>query len=34
VIAPTEKYGIDANDPASLKKAQRRSWEILTQGKR
>ena len=34
VIPPAEKYGIDANDPASLKKAQRRSWEILTQGKR
>ena len=34
VIPPAEKYGIDASDPASLKKAQRRSWEILTQGKR
>ena len=34
VIPPAEKYGIDANDQASLKKAQRRSWEILTQGKR
>lgn len=34
VIPPAEKYGIDAKDPASLKKAQRRSWEILTQGKR
>ena len=29
VIPPAEKYGIDANDPASLKKAQRLSWEIL-----
>lgn len=29
VIPPAEKYGIDAKDPASLKKAQRRSWEIL-----
>lgn len=29
VIPPAEKYGIDVNDPASLKKAQRRSWEIL-----
>jgi hypothetical protein len=29
VIPPAEKYGIDANDPASLKKAQRRSWELL-----
>ena len=34
VIPPAEKYGIDASNPASLKKAQRRSWEILTQGKR
>ena len=34
VIPPADKYGIDANDPASLKKAQRRSWEILTLGKR
>lgn len=34
VIPPAEKYGIDAKDPASLKKAQRRSWEILTLGKR
>ena len=29
VIPPAEKYGIDVNDPESLKKAQRRSWEIL-----
>ena len=29
VIPPAEKYGIDANDPASLKKAQRLSWELL-----
>lgn len=29
VIPPAEKYGIDAKDPASLKKAQRISWEIL-----
>lgn len=29
VIPPAEKYGIDAKDPASLKKAQRLSWEIL-----
>ena len=29
VIPPAEKYGIDAKDPASLKKAQLRSWEIL-----
>lgn len=29
VIPPAEKYGINAKDPASLKKAQRRSWEIL-----
>ena len=34
VIPPAEKYGIDANDPASLKKAQRRSWEIIKLGKR
>ena len=34
VIPPAEKYGIDAKDPASLKKAQRRSWEILKLGKR
>ncbi len=34
VIPSPEKYGIDPNDPASLKKAQRRSWEILTLGKR
>lgn len=34
VIPPAEKYGIDAKDSASLKKAQRRSWEILTLGKR
>ena len=34
VIPPAEKYGIDAKDPASLKKAQHRSWEILTLGKR
>ncbi len=29
VIPPAEKYGIDAKDPASLKKAQIRSMEIL-----
>lgn len=29
VIPPAEKYGIDAKDPKSLKKAQLRSWEIL-----
>ena len=29
VIPPAEKYGIDASSPASLKKAQRLSWEIL-----
>lgn len=29
VIPPAEKYGIDAKNPASLKKAQRLSWEIL-----
>ena len=29
VIPPAEKYGIDVNDRASLKKAQRRSWELL-----
>ena len=29
VIPPAEKYGIDVNDPASLKKAQHRSWELL-----
>ena len=29
VIPPAEKYGIDAHNPASIKKAQRRSWEIL-----
>jgi len=34
VIPPAEKYDIDANDPASLKRAQRRSWEILKLGKR
>ena len=34
VIPPAEKYGIDAKDPASLKKAQRRSWEIIKLGKR
>ncbi|MBQ6166973.1 MAG: HU family DNA-binding protein [Muribaculaceae bacterium] len=34
VIPPADKYGIDPKDPASLKKAQRRSWEILTLGKR
>ena len=34
VIPPAEKYGIDAKDPKSIKKAQRRSWEILTLGKR
>lgn len=34
VIPPAEKYGIDAKDPASLKKAQRRSWEILELGQR
>ena len=34
VIPPAEKYGINAKDPKSVKKAQRRSWEILTLGKR
>ncbi len=34
VIPPAEKYGIDPNDPASLKKAKHRSWEIWTLGKR
>ena len=29
VIPPAEKYGIDAEDPASIKRAQRRSWELL-----
>ena len=29
VIPPAEKYGINAKDPASLKKAQRKSWELL-----
>lgn len=29
VIPPAEKYGIDVHNPASLKKAQRRSWELL-----
>lgn len=29
VIPPAEKYGIDVNNPASLKKAQHRSWELL-----
>jgi len=29
VIPPAEKYGIDAKDPASLKKAQNLSWKIL-----
>ncbi|MBQ9554672.1 MAG: HU family DNA-binding protein [Muribaculaceae bacterium] len=29
VIPPAEKYGIDAKDPKSLKKAQYKSWEIL-----
>ncbi len=29
VIPPADKYGIDASDPESLKKAQRLSWEIL-----
>ena len=29
VIPPAEKYGIDATDPSSLKKAQIRSMEIL-----
>ena len=29
VIPPAEKYGIDVNDPASVKKAQRLSWELL-----
>jgi nucleoid-associated protein YgaU len=29
VIPPAEKYGIDAKDPASVKKAQRLSWELL-----
>ena len=28
VIPPAEKYGIDKNDPASIKKAQHRSWEL------
>lgn len=30
VIPPAEKYGIDADDPASIKKAQYRSWEIVS----
>ncbi len=29
VIPPPEKYGINVKDPKSLKKAQRRSWELL-----
>ena len=29
VIPPAEKYGINAKDPASVKKAQRLSWEYL-----
>jgi len=29
VIPPAEKYGIDAKNPASVKKAQRLSWELL-----
>ena len=29
VIPPAEKYGIDSKDPASIKKAQYRSWELL-----
>ena len=29
VIPPAEKYGIDVNNPASVKKAQRLSWELL-----
>ena len=29
VIPPREKYGINPNDPASVKKAQRLSWEYL-----
>ena len=29
VIPPPEKYGINPKDPKSLKKAQRRSWELL-----
>ena len=29
VIPPAKKYGINPNDKASLKKAQRLSWEIL-----
>ena len=29
VIPPAEKYGINVKDPASVKKAQRRSWELL-----
>ena len=29
VIPPAEKYGIDAKDPKSLKRAQLKSWEIL-----
>ena len=34
VVPPAEKYGIDAKDPASIKKAQRRHREIQTLGKR
>lgn len=34
VIPPAEKYGINANDPASLEKARRRHWEIQNLGKR
>jgi len=29
VIPPASEYGIDANDPQSLKRAQLRSWKIL-----
>lgn len=29
VIPPAEKYGIDAKDPESLKKAQYKSWKLL-----
>jgi len=29
VIPPAQQYGIDANDPQSLKRAQLRSWKIL-----
>ena len=30
VIPPAEKYGIDANDPESIKRAKKKSWEILS----